>query len=339
MINRIYRLMDTKRIEMVQRELTFDGNMVITRPEHISVCAADQRYYQGKRKREILRDKLPMALIHEATVTVMYDPDDKLVPGTKAVLIPLVPSNERSSVKANYDKNSEFMSSGRDGFLCDYIAVPREGIVPIAGDYSTVYVFSELTSVMFNALEAFEKACVTEKSSFGIWGDGSMGFIAGLVLRHMYPKSRIYIFGKTARKLQRFSFADETLYIDNVPKELHLDNCFECVGGTGSESALRQMIELTSPQGCISLLGVSEEEISVNTRSVLEKGLKLLGNSRSCAEDFEKAVDLIHGSAVCRKYLETLISDVIEIQKESDIARLFEQDILNDFKTVGKWLI
>ncbi|WP_312447540.1 zinc-binding dehydrogenase [Lacrimispora sp.] len=339
MINRIYRLMDTKRIEMVQRELAFDEDMIITKPEYVSVCAADQRYYQGKRKRKILREKLPMALIHEATATVMYDPQGKLPPGTKGVLIPLVPPNEESPVKANYNRNSEFMSSGCDGFLRDYIAVPRGGIVPIAGDYSAVYVFSELTSVMFNALEAFEKACVTSKTSFGIWGDGSMGFIAGLVLRHMYPKSRIYVFGKTARKLQRFSFADEVMYIDNVPKGLYIDNCFECVGGTGSESALRQIIELTSPQGCISLLGVSEDEISVNTRSVLDKGLKLLGNSRSCAEDFIKAVDLIHGSTVCRKYLETLISGMIEIRNESDITSLFEQDILNDFKTVGKWLI
>lgn len=339
MINRIYRLMDTKRIEMVQREVILSENMIIARPDHISVCAADQRYYQGKRKREILMEKLPMALIHEATATVMYDPRGELNPGTKGVLVPLVPPEEKSSIKANYNKSSEFMSSGRDGFLQDYISVPRGGFVPIAGDYTAVYVFSELISVIFNALESFEKACVTSKTNFGIWGDGSLGFIAGLVLRHMYPNSRIYVFGKTARKLQRFSFADELVYIDNIPKDLYIDNCFECVGGIGSESALRQIIELTLPQGCISLLGVSEDEISINTRSVLEKGLKLLGNSRSCSEDFIKAVDLIHGSIVCRKYLETLISGMIEIQNESDITNMFEQDILNDFKTVGKWLI
>ena len=339
MINRIYRLMDTKRIEMVQRELNFSEDMIIAKPEHISVCAADQRYYQGKRKREILMEKLPMALIHEATATVMHDPQGELSPGTKGVLVPLVPPRMKSSVKANYNKDSVFMSSGCDGFLRDYIPVTREGFIPIAGDYSAVYVFSELTSVMFNALDTFEKACVVNKTSFGIWGDGSMGFIAGLVLRHLYPNSLIYVFGKTARKLQRFSFADEVVYIDNIPKGLNFDNCFECVGGTGSESALRQMIEHTSPQGCISLLGVSEEEISINTRSVLEKGLKLLGNSRSCAEDFIKAVNLFQGSTTCRKYLETLISDMIEIRNESDITKLFEQDILNDFKTVGKWLI
>jgi ribitol-5-phosphate 2-dehydrogenase len=102
---------------------------------------------------------------------------------------------------------------------------------------------------------------------------------------------------------------------------------------------MRQITKLISPQGCVSMMGVTEDEISINTRIVLDKGLKLLGNSRSSAEDFVKAVDLIQSSAVCKKYLETLISDVIEIRNETDITKLFEQDCLNDFKTVGKWLI
>lgn len=339
MINRIYRLMDTKRIEMVQREVDFCDRAVITKPEFVSVCAADQRYYQGKRKREILNSKLPMALIHEATATIMYDSDGKLKPGAKAVLIPLIPPGEKSDVRANYDENSEFMSSGRDGFLCDFVTSPPERLIPIPDDYSVIYVFSELISVVFNALDAFEKACVTEKSSFGVWGDGNMGFITSLVLRCVYPESKLYVFGKTARKLQRFSFADEVFYIDDVPKNITIYNCFECAGGIGSETAIRQIIEMISRQGCISLLGVSEEEVSVNTRSVLDKGLKLLGSSRSCAEDFNKAVELVNSSSICKKYLETIISEIIEVRNESDISKLFEQDILNDFKTVGKWLI
>ena len=280
-----------------------------------------------------------MALIHEATCTVLYDAKGNLKPGSKAVLIPLIPPSGNLSVKANYDLNSRFMSSGYDGFMRDYISIPGNGIIPVTGDNSLTYVFSEIISVMFNALETFENSCLTEKKSFGVWGDGSMGFISSLVLKCIYPQSSVYVFGKTARKLQRFSFVDEVFYIDNVPDGVRIDNCFECAGNTGSELAVRQMIELISPQGCISLMGVSEEEISVNTRTILDKGLQLIGNSRSSAKDFAKAVDLILNSALCKKYLETLISEVIEIRSESDITKLFEQDILNDFKTVGKWLI
>jgi ribitol-5-phosphate 2-dehydrogenase len=336
MINRIYRLVDIKRIEMIQRETNFAHNTVITKPDFISVCKADQRYYQGKRCREILNAKLPMALIHEATATVLKAPNDELHPGSKVVLIPLIQSN-KTTTKANYDPDNRFMSSGCDGFLRDYVSAPLDRVTPIQGDYTVVYVFGEIISVVFNALEAFEKTCVTDKDAFGVWGDGSMGFITGLVLRCVYPQSKICVFGKIARRLQRFSFADELFYIDSIPHGLKINHAFECVGGRNSEAAMRQITQLISPQGCVNLLGVTEDEISINTRIVIDKGLRLIGNSRSDVCDFAKAVELIGNSITCRKHLETLISDIIEIRNESDIVKLFEQDLLNDFKTVGKW--
>ena len=92
MINRIYRLMDTKRIDMIQREIMLGSDMILASPRYVSVCAADQRYYQGKRKREIMRRKLPMALIHEATAAVMHDSSGLLLQGTAVVPIPLLPN-------------------------------------------------------------------------------------------------------------------------------------------------------------------------------------------------------------------------------------------------------
>jgi ribitol-5-phosphate 2-dehydrogenase len=111
------------------------------------------------------------------------------------------------------------------------------------------------------------------------------------------------------------------------------------VGNSGSEDAIAQIIHLISPQGIISLLGVCEEPVSVNTRRVLDKGLQLIGNSRSDYKDFKEAIELIHGNEFCRKYLQLLISETIEIKAEADIPRAFEQDVLNDFKTVIKWSI
>jgi ribitol-5-phosphate 2-dehydrogenase len=93
------------------------------------------------------------------------------------------------------------------------------------------------------------------------------------------------------------------------------------------------------PQGSIDLLGVSEEPISLFTRSALEKGVTFRGNSRSDISDFRKAVELITDNDICRRYLPMLVSETIEVRTEDDIRYAFEQDILNDFKTVIKWLI
>ncbi len=339
MITRLYRLMDAKRIELVQREVAFSRGDVLIRPEHLAICAADQRYYLGRRRKEILAKKLPMALIHEATGTVLHDTLGRFAPGAKVVLIPLMPGDGSEAVKGNYRETSRFASSGEDGFMRDIIALRPERLIPVPGDYSPIYVFSELLSVAAGAVSEFEKARRTGLSSFGVWGDGSMGFMMSLALRCLYPGAKIYVFGKSARKLGKFSFATKVFSVDRIPPGFRVDHGFECVGGANSGGAIAQMIETVSPQGVLCLLGVSEEAVPLDTRRVLDKGLLLLGNSRSDAEDFQRAVGLISECETCRKYLHLLISQTVDIRSESDIPYAFDQDVLNDFKTVMKWSI
>ena len=64
MINIIYRLKYPKFFEESIDNIELDG--VVVRPTYLSICKADQRYYQGSRPPEVLSQKLPMALIHEA---------------------------------------------------------------------------------------------------------------------------------------------------------------------------------------------------------------------------------------------------------------------------------
>jgi ribitol-5-phosphate 2-dehydrogenase len=254
-------------------------------------------------------------------------------------MIPLAPAREPAYVKENYREDSRFLSSDADGFMRDVVSLPHELIIAIEHGYSIIYAFSEVISVALNALEAFERSSATGGTVFGVWGDGSMGYVMGLVLKCVYPQGRVYIFGKTMRKLQRFSFADKVFCIDDAPSDLRVDHCFECVGDRGGEAAIAQMTAVITPQGCVNLLGVSEEPVAVNTRILLEKGLRLIGNSRSGFADFDRAVALIRENEMCERYLRMLISDTIEIKTEEDIAHAFEQDSLNDFKTVLKWRI
>ena len=66
MINTVYQLVAPRRFEIKYSDIDLNNNKVIVRPTYLSICNADQRYYQGLRDAEILRKKLPMALIHEA---------------------------------------------------------------------------------------------------------------------------------------------------------------------------------------------------------------------------------------------------------------------------------
>ena len=62
MLNAVYQLVRPRQFEVTFSQLGLDEKNILVRPTYLSICNADQRYYQGKRSEDILRQKLPMAL-------------------------------------------------------------------------------------------------------------------------------------------------------------------------------------------------------------------------------------------------------------------------------------
>lgn len=338
MINEVYRLIAAKQIqidfvdEVIQDE-------VIVRPTYLSICAADQRYYTGKRGLQAMKTKLPMALIHEGVGEVLYDGLNEFQPGTKVVMIPNTPMEKKKGIRENYLRSSRFRASGYDGFMQSFVAIRRDRIIPYAGIEDRIAVMAELLSVAFNAVYEFQQTANENKDVIGIWGNGSLGFLTALVLRKTYPKSKIYLMGTRQEKSDYFSFVDETYSIYHLPKALKIDHAFECVGGQASEDAINQIIDVIEPQGTISLMGVSENNVAVNTRMVLEKGLTLIGNSRSGYKDFNQAIQFMSKHEDVCHYIESIISQEVIVHDIQDIHDAFDEDLKNDFKTIMKWEI
>lgn len=338
MINSVYRLIAPGMIDIACTQPDIK-NSVLLRPLYLSVCKADQRYYQGKRSREALKAKLPMALIHECVAKVVFDPTGNFKPGEIVVPVPNTPTEDDDVIAENYRPSSRFCSSGYDGFLRDYIDIAPDRLVRVPdGADLRIASFAELISVSVHAISRFEKFAHSRRDSIGIWGDGNVGFITALILRALYPEMKIYVFGTVYDKLAYFSFADGAYHVDHVPENLKIDHAFECVGGEGSRFAIAQIIDLINPEGSIGLMGVSERFVDINTRMVLEKGLNLFGSSRSGVQDFQRTMDLLEENPKLSAYLENLIGGVVEVRTISDIHSAFAQDISRHFgKTVIKW--
>ena len=200
MINETIKLTGIQKFEMFFEEKDIDPDYVIVKPTYMSICAADQRYYQGKRKKEVLNKKLPLTLIHEAVGRVIYDPKGEFAKEEKVVLIPNTPQEDDEIIKENYRRSSLFRSSNYDGFM--------------------------------------QKKC--------------------------FPESKIIVFGRNAEKLAYFSFVDETVLTSEMTDDMKVDHAFECIGGTGSENAIEEIIAHINPQGTINLLGVSEDPVHIN---------------------------------------------------------------------------
>ena len=336
MINIVYRLKSPKFFEESIDEIELDG--VVVRPTYLSICQADQRYYQGSRPAEILDKKLPMALIHEGIGEVVFDSENNFKSGDRVVMIPNTPFGD-DVCRPNYSYKSKFRGSGFDGFTSDLIKLDSDRVVKIPDDFNLyVSAFIELISVAYQGISKFEEICVTPKDVLGVWGDGNLGFITTLLLKEKFPDSKVIIFGKHQDNMYLFSFADEVYRIHDVPDGLTVDHGFECVGSSASQTAIDQIINLINPQGTINLFGVSEYPIPVNTRLVLEKGLTVQGNSRSEREDFVGVVNILSKNPRLFTYLEKLITNICEINSLDDLKEAFDKDYISKFgKTILKW--
>lgn len=350
MINHVIRLVQPKMFESVMESTHISNEYLIVRPTYMSICHADQRYYKGTREKEVLQKKLPMALIHEAVGEVQYDPLNQFQFGEKVVLVPNIPGyllglpktiselNER--IGENYCPQGKFRSSGYDGFMQELVIQPRSLVVKVPENLDDhLFSLTELLSVCMHALKRFCYYSNGEKKNIGVWGDGNVAFLMSLLLKKMLPSTNVMVFGKHRDKLEMFSFVDEIYLINDYPASLDIDHMFECVGGEAQSEVINNIINIVQPGATISLLGVSEKKVEVNIRKVLEKGIVLIGNSRSGTRDFIDTVEFMRNDDI-NDYLHMLVTNQLTVRSIADIHKAFEVDSIKHYgKTVIKWEI
>lgn len=339
MLNRVYRLIAPHTIEPVEVQVDVGQNAVVVRPTHLSICNADQRYYQGRRSGRVMAQKLPMALIHEGIGRVVYDARGVLKPGQRVVMLPNDPTEDDDVIAENYLRTSRFCGSGFDGFMQELCVLPALRVLELPENINPdVAAFTELVSVAVHAATRFGRIAHAHRDVIGVWGDGNVGFIVALVLSKLYPNAKVHVIGRNSYKLADFTFVEGTHLTSSIPEGFSVDHAFECCGGEGSTHAIEQIIDLIRPEGTVSLLGVSENPIPINTRMMLEKGLRLFGSSRSGRADFEQTLQLFRDNPTMVDYLSALVGSVVTVSTVKDIAAAFETDVRKPMgKTIMHW--
>ena len=344
MFNLIYKITSPKVVEEFVDVVDNDENSVLVKVEMMAICKADIRYFLGARDQNVLNHKYPLAPIHEAVGRVIKDPTGHFKKNDKVILVPnSVNENfcidcpnkrcERKDLGKNYCPYAEFKSSSSDGFMREFYASKPEGLVKYNKNVpNELAVFSELLSVGVSALRRID---FTNVKRIALFGDGIMAYIVYIVLVNDHPDVEVTVFGIDHNKLACFKKAKTTRYEDyHGPK---FDTLIECVGGRFSEDAINSMINLSLVGADLILMGVSENNIGVNTRLVLEKGLSLKGVTRSTREDFIHVSELLNKKEVLDD-LRPMVISVNTISNISDVYKVFELDI--DNKTIiGKNLM
>ncbi len=334
MISTLYRLKAPGTISVDFKELDMSSSVII-RPDRMSICHADQRYFRGLRPESVLKKKLPMCIIHEAAGYVVHDPTETFKPGDFVAMVPNCPGEPKEDIFENYQTGSGFLSSGLDGFTRELVDLSPDRVVAVP-DQGPALAFTEMASVAIHAITRWQNTAHRHRGHVAIWGDGNLSYILASTLRALISDIEITIVGRHLEKLAFFTMADHTCLTDKLTATPQFDHCFECTGGEGSRYAIDQIIDTIMPQGSIVLMGVSEYPVAINTRMVLEKGLTLIGSSRSGRADFEEVARLYRTTNLAER-LNKIVNLVEPVRAIDDISRAFLQDLETPFKTVFEW--
>ena len=255
------------------------GRKVSVRPQLGAICNADLRYYSGRRRPEALAQKLPMALLHEGVAKVVYSPLPELPADSRVVVVPNLlrcdaPTCATCSdplIGSNYCAKNAFLSSGEDGLAQTLLDIDPENLLLVPLEVPTeIACMTEMLSIGVGALRRID---VSPRHRVVVVGNGPVGYGASIMAAELL-QCEIPIIGRA----------------DRVPEA---DLYFEATGGTSSERAVNSIIDAALPGATIILLGVSEERIPLDLRTVLQKGLRLFGCSRSTREDCAQTLRLL----------------------------------------------
>lgn len=329
MLSKGFKICDKKRFDLYIEEVKCEKNEAIIKVEKACICKADLRYYLGTRNKRILDLKYPMNLIHEAIGVVTKDPTRTFTIGDKVALVPNIACKECSKCKLkchgeNYCPHVKFASSNYDGFSREYLSFPVRNLIPINGIETDVAVFLELMSV---ANAAIERINIEVCDRIAIFGDGIVGYILCCMLRSKFNGTIIAV-GKHKEKLEKFP-AHEKILLEELRENITFSIAFECVGGKGMEDALEKILQFIDIGGNVVLTGVAENNISINTRRILEKKITICGSTRSTVSDFKTAMNLLVKDKNLYNQIKELKIQTIDIKSINDFYDSFENEIKN----------
>jgi len=278
------------------------------------ICHADLRYVSGSRPPEILRERLPLCVFHEgvAQVADVGDGVSNFHRGDHVVVVANVPCYVHSPEKypdiyracracrpggagENLCEDVRFLASNADGLSRTFLVHPASCVSPVPEEVpEEVAVLTEPLTVIRRAIA---QASVNFDNRVAVLGGGVMGFLVAVALSRIIgiPRRNLLVTDVFDFKLEKFRDFATAVNTDktSIAGELlsSFDVAFECAGGRAARTTMDQALSLLSPGGRCLLVGVSEQEVPVRTRTVLEKGLTIKGTTRSAAVDYPEVLE------------------------------------------------
>ncbi len=163
---------------------------------------------------------------------------------------------------------------GRPGAFAEYLTLPAGNLHPVPqGLQDEQAVWAEPLAA---ALEVSQQLHITSGMQVAVLGDGKLGLLAALGLRHYAPD--LVLLGRHASKLElagQQGVRTRLLSQEEPHHSPEFDLVVEC---TGRPQGLRTALELVRPEGTVAVKTTCSQETSLDLSQVVVNELRLLGS-------------------------------------------------------------
>ena len=320
-------LTEPRKFIIKQSEINIipNGHCVV-KPLSLSICKADLRYYNGQREEKVLKQKLPMVLIHEGIGIVQKSKSVYFQENEFVNIVPCIRYLSKETYYNNDYENTLFMSSNCDGLMQKHVKVSEDNLIKIPelkSEFSTL----ELGSVCLAALHKLKTHDIDlNNKKIVLFGTGALAYWMYSILRET-TNSAITIVGNNKDKIKNFN-CDNTIIFKDIKEEHNniFDIAIEMVGKS-TDSIINVCTKILKPNSNILLLGMDENNNKVNFRNIIQKGINIITSHRAITYDCDRI-------NLCKMNMNKIVSKEILIKSIDDIYDAFNSSCKYQFKTV-----
>lgn len=162
---------------------------------------------------------------------------------------------------------------GAPGAMAEYVTVPFQNLIVVDGEISDRQaVFAEPLAA---ALEPAQQMHLTAKTELLVLGDGKLGLLCALGLRHWVPG--LLLAGRHDGKLA-LAQAQDVATVKSDDPALEPQSFDVVLEATGKPEGLAQALELVRPEGTIIAKTTSQEPSSLDLAKLVVEEITLLGS-------------------------------------------------------------
>ena len=101
----------------------------------------------------------------------------------------------------NYMTGTHFLSSGFDGFMREFVSLPKDRVVAYDAIEDTVAAITEFVSVGMHAMNRLLTLAHSKRDRIAVIGDGSLAFVVANIINYTLPEAEIVVIGRHWEKL------------------------------------------------------------------------------------------------------------------------------------------